>query len=152
MVKITGKDGQSWPVAWGEIPLETVGNQMSHIISAYGPDAIIIESVVGSGRLNKNKQNQIRAHDRVWVESLKFNGQRKRAKTRTPVVEEITPEQRKRCTQVPKQVTGTHAKDAYKQAVAWFRIKHSIKGDTDGAKTDSKNVQNKGRNSTKASS
>ncbi len=86
----------------------SAGNQLCGLMSTV--DITAMESVVASGMLTAGKIDQIKAEDRIFVESSLRNIE----------VAYITPEERKRVKQVPKEVKGDHARDAYRVAVAYL--------------------------------
>lgn len=73
-------------------------------------DVIVVESLVPHGKLTQGKIDQIKAI--AIVESqARFRGQN--------VIKWITPEERGRVKKAPSKVVGTHAKDAFRVALAY---------------------------------
>jgi len=74
-------------------------------------ELIVMESIVQSGYLSKEKVSQIRAHDRVLC----------LAERRRITLEEVQPQAVKQITEVPREVQGNHARDAYRVVAAYLR-------------------------------
>lgn len=81
------------------------------LIQQYSLDLVVAESVVTTGRMNGDKMTQIQAYTNgeiaTRMEDLSFAV--------------VSPEHRGTVKEVPKEVTGGHARDAYRAAVAWLR-------------------------------
>ena len=94
-----------------EIPLtEDYHSFITKLIVTYRPQIMVIEAVVQSGHLSREKVTQIRAHDRAIVV----------AQSRNIKVEEVHPQAVKRIKEVPASVKGDHARDAYRILMAYF--------------------------------
>ena len=76
----------------------------------------VVEKVVQTGRLNNDKYTQIRAYDRITQAIQMF--MKLHDEEDNIYYTEITPEQRKHLSiKVPTGIHGSHARDAYKQAI-----------------------------------
>jgi len=93
-----------------ELPLtQLTADTVEAMIKTYNAEEAVIEDVVKSGHLSRDKFNQIRAFDRCvqGCEKASIDYQI------------ITPESRKRGQEpAPKSIEGKHAKDAYLIAVS----------------------------------
>jgi len=112
-VVLLKKSGKVDAINSKELSLGNLARELSEIYCkmalAYAHSlSVVIEDVVKTGRMNKDKFDQIVAFERAC------NMVDYKQKV-------IQPENRKRHNiKVPKQVTGTHARDAYKIAVAYM--------------------------------
>lgn len=94
-----------------EIPLtEDYHSFITKLIVTYRPQIMVIESVVQSGYLSREKVTQIRAHDRALVAG----------QLRGVEVKEVPPQAVKRIKEVPSVVHGDHARDAYRILMTYF--------------------------------
>lgn len=80
------------------------------ILAGVRPTLVVVESIVQSGYLSREKVQQIRAHDRTIVAANK----------RGIKVVEVQPQATKLIRKVPDQVKGNHARDAYRVVMAYF--------------------------------
>lgn len=85
-------------------------DRVDMILAGVRPTLVVIESVVQSGHLSREKIQQIRAHDRTIVAAHK----------RGIKVVEVQPQATKLIRKVPDQVKGNHARDAYRVVMAYF--------------------------------
>ena len=86
-------------------------DKVSYLLARWKPDVVVQESVVTTGQLNKDKIAQVQAHDRIQVI----------CRARDIIMREVTPQAVKKVKFVPKDIEGTHARDAYRVIVANFR-------------------------------
>lgn len=94
-----------------QIPLTVdYSDYIARQIVRYRPKILVVESVVQSGHLSREKVTQIRAYDRAIVV----------AQSRNIKVEEVHPQAVKRIKEVPASVKGDHARDAYRILMAYF--------------------------------
>ncbi len=119
IVKISSCKTYQKPYYSTEVPLDKLtADMIDNVVTSYRVDHVVIEDVVKSGHLSKDKFNQIRAFDRC------YQGVRKAGIE--PTI--ISPETRKRGRKAPKGVKS-HVKDAFLIAT------HDCGGDSDA--TDS---------------
>lgn len=98
-----------------ETSLLDIFEHMDTAISNLDAELVVIESIVHSGYLNKEKVTQIRAHERA-VTMADYWG--------IPV-EEVTPQEVKRITCLDSDVKGNHARDAYRVIMAYLVKKNA---------------------------
>lgn len=116
-------------VASGEISITDISyDKLYKLIKQLKPKRIVVEDVVKTGRMSKDKFNQVRAFDRVTETAKRLGFE----------PEIISPELRKRAKVAPpKTVEGQHAKDAY--LIATYDSKLNIDMGEDEGDTDEKN-------------
>ncbi len=133
---ITVVGGKVTPIMWTEYPLNKLNpSSVMSFKTQHKPDYIGIETVVATGRLNKDKVNQIKAFDR-WDITLQ----------ETPLgdIVYVTPEITKKINvEVPKEITGNHNRDAYRIAMA---VLGKLRGEQDGGKTRAKTNSSRSSN------
>jgi len=93
---------------WGEIDDELVDQwNLSRLVQQ---NTVISESAVLTGRLNEDKVKQIQITERIRFFANSVGKQ----------VHWVTPESKKLVKDVPDQIEGEHARDAYRVAKAWL--------------------------------
>jgi len=85
-------------------------DEIRQAMAIYRPQLVVMESVVQSGHLSREKVVQIRAHDRVLTA----------AAIREVKLKEVHPQAVKRITEVPRGIKGNHARDAFRIVMAHF--------------------------------
>ena len=107
-VVIDTSGGKPRIVYQAEIPLDQLSPHMvADIMGRTGVKEVVVEGVVASGYLSRDKVDQIRAYDRCLL------GARVAKNVHT-----LTPEMRKHTPNIPKpKVSSDHIRDAYKHAV-----------------------------------
>ncbi len=111
-LKGTTVDVESSEAMYLEIVIDdSFSEYILDLLQSTKPDLVVIESVVASGFLNREKIQQIQAYDRVLVaaHSLEIPTQ------------EVLPQAVKQIKDVPKEVKGNHARDAYRAVAAYLR-------------------------------
>lgn len=112
-VVLLKKSGKVDAINSMELSLGNLARELSELYYKFGwaysySLSVVIEDVVKTGRMNKDKFDQIVAFERA-------------CSTVNYKQKVIQPENRKRHNiKVPKHVTGTHARDAYRIAVAYM--------------------------------
>ncbi len=98
-----------------EIPLtELSSGVVATILNDQKPDAVVVEDIVATGKLNQDKVAQIKAFDRIMQGARAYDHRK---------VFVLSPELRKRHNvEVPNTIKGQHARDALRLATA-----HAIK-------------------------
>lgn len=104
----------------GELSLAEFNAGTVHfMLQKHAPDAVVIEGVVATGRLNQAKFNQIRAFDRAQNGAASYLNQGS--------IAIMPPETRKHHqVNVPDSVSGSHARDAYRIGVAFLIKKGKV--------------------------
>lgn len=83
---------------------------IAKLLIVHKPQIAVMESVVQSGHLSREKVVQIRAHDRTLTA----------ARDKAIELKEVQPQAVKRVTFIPSSVKGNHARDAYRIMMAYF--------------------------------
>lgn len=116
------------PLSWGELGMDELMQTLERIVSLmHVPVYCVLEDIVPTGRLNKDKIDQIKAFDRAYLTLLE--------NAENMVI--VPPESRRITThKVPKSIQGGHAKDAFLLAVSWAEREGLITGGEHGSSED----------------
>lgn len=101
-----GKTDDPEIINWGEISKPALSKKVLQNLTR-GCTDIVVERAVLTGRLNEDKVDQIRVTERI-----DFLGEGK--------VRKVSPEEKRLVKDVPKEIKGDHARDAYKLLNAWL--------------------------------
>ena len=102
------------PIYSNEYSLEDSYHGIRSAVTVHRPDVIIIEDVVKTGQMNTDKFNQVRAFERAFIAGSTAPAGKKIQ------INTISPQHTRACkVEVPKEVKGRHARDAYRVATAW---------------------------------
>ncbi len=78
--------------------------KLEHLVA--GAEFVVVERAVLTGRVNEDKVDQIRVTERIGF----VCGER---------IQWVSPEEKKLITDIPKEIKGNHARDAYKLLKVW---------------------------------
>lgn len=120
------------PVSWGQFGItEDIEKLLSTIITKHKVEVAVVECVVKAGRMTRGKIDQLEAYNRI-VTVLNGNTRTKLSVAGKSVltIVQIPPQTRKIVRSVPREIRGIHARDAYRQAVAYWLVEEGLPNET----------------------
>lgn len=113
LVHVDVEDKATQVVVSEEVPLkELTPTVLDYYLMFDDLTAVVFESIVSTGALTEGKINQIRAAERVLFEAEVYE--------KDKALAFITPEARKKIKEVPPEVHGDHARDAFRVVRAFI--------------------------------
>lgn len=111
---VLARAGSPYVLVSGEFKLDEVGCQAGNLLVTHRPEVVLLETVLLGGHLDRDKEVQLRAHDRIYCAMIHQDHCYQEFL-------QLAPESRKRPeVTVSREVKGPHAREAARHALAWL--------------------------------